>query len=43
MHKILGGGDAKVIILHLQCDLSNAKLIAVGVFASIFSVFERWV
>lgn len=32
MCKILGGGDANVIILHPQWDLSNLKLIGVAVF-----------
>lgn len=39
-HKILGGGDANVMIQHPQYDLSNLKPTAIGVFA--FSMFARW-
>lgn len=38
---ILGGGDANVIISHLQSDFSNLKLILVGVLAPMFNTFER--
>lgn len=41
MCKILGRGDTNVIIYHPQCDLSNLKLIVIGGFTSIFSMFER--
>lgn len=36
--KIPGGVDANASIKHTHCDLQNLKLIAVAVYASLFSI-----